>query len=74
MDYAIEITSTPVDVPDALFEALRAQLDEAQLLELTYTIGYENYRARTAHALDIGPAGFSEGAACAVPYRAERRS
>jgi len=74
MDYAIEMTSTPVEVPDELFEALRARLDDAQLLELTYTIGYENYRARTAHALEIGPAGFSEGAACAVPYHAAARS
>jgi alkylhydroperoxidase family enzyme len=74
MDYAVEMTSTPVEVPDELFEALRARLDEPQLLELTYTIGYENYRARTAHALDIGPAGFSEGAACAVPHRHATRS
>ncbi len=69
MDYAVEMTSTPVEVPDELFAALKARLDEAQLLELTNAIGWENYRARTSHALEIGPAGFSEGAACAVPYR-----
>jgi alkylhydroperoxidase family enzyme len=70
MDYAVEMTSTPVEVPDALFDALKARLDEAQLLELTSAVGWENYRARTTHALGIGAAGFSEGAACAVPYRA----
>jgi alkylhydroperoxidase family enzyme len=69
MDYAVEMTRAPVDVPDELFDALRARLDEAQLVELTYTIAWENFRARASHAFEIEAAGFSEGAACAVPYR-----
>lgn len=69
MDYAIAMTQTPVEVSDELFSALRAQLDPAQLVELTYTIGWENWRARTNHAMGIEAAGFSEGGACAVPYR-----
>jgi 4-carboxymuconolactone decarboxylase len=56
-----------VDVPDELFAALRARLDEAQIVEITAAIAWENYRARFNHALDIGAQGFSEGAFCAVP-------
>jgi hypothetical protein len=67
MDYAVAMTSTPQDVSDELFGALRRDLDDAQLVELTYMIGWENFRARTNHALGIGSAGFTEGAACAVP-------
>ena len=69
LDYTAAMTSTPVNVPDALFAALRAKLDEAQILEITAAIAWENYRARFNHALEIGAQGFSEGAFCAVPER-----
>jgi alkylhydroperoxidase family enzyme len=69
LDYAVEMTRTPVEVPDALFAALRAELDEAQLVELTAAIAWENYRARFDHAFGIGAQGFSEGAWCPLPER-----
>jgi 4-carboxymuconolactone decarboxylase len=69
LDYAVAMTATPVTVPDELFAALRARLDEAQIVEITAAIAWENYRARFNHALDIGSQGFSEGAFCAVPER-----
>ncbi len=70
IDYAVEVTRTPVDVPDHLFAALRQHFDEAQLVELTATIAWENYRARFNHALAIEAQGFSEGAYCPLPERA----
>ena len=63
------MTKTPVEVPESLFSALRQQLDEPQLVELTAAIAWENYRARFDHALDIGAQGFSEGAFCVMPER-----
>ena len=66
MDYAVQMTATPQEVSDELFEALRRCLDEPRLVELTYAIGWENFRARTNHAFGIDAAGFSDGAACAV--------
>jgi len=74
IDYAVCMTNTPVDVPDALFAALRAQLDEAQLVELTAAIAWENYRARFDHALGIEAQGFSEGAFCPLPERPAHRA
>lgn len=69
LDYAARMTATPVEVPDELFTALRGHLSEAQMVELTANIAWENYRARFDHALDIGSQGFSEGAFCALPER-----
>ena len=42
---------------------------EAQLVELTATIAWENYRARFDHAFGIGAEGYSEGAFCPMPAR-----
>jgi alkylhydroperoxidase family enzyme len=67
--YGAEMTKTPVEVPDALFATLREHFDDAQLVELTAAIAWENYRARFDHALGIGAQGFSEGAYCPLPER-----
>ena len=64
------MTRTPVEVPDALFARLREQLNEAQLVELTSSIAWENYRARFDHAFGIEGENFSEGAYCALPAHA----
>lgn len=74
LDYAVEMTRTPVEIPDPLFKQLREHLDEAQLLELTATIAWENYRARFNHALGIESGNFSEGAYCPLPERPEEPS
>jgi 4-carboxymuconolactone decarboxylase len=67
LDYAVGVSSTPVDVPDQLFAKLQSQFDDAQLVELTNVIALENMRGRFNLALDIGSAGFSEGLVCAIP-------
>jgi AhpD family alkylhydroperoxidase len=67
LDYAVGMTRTPVEVPDALFASLREHLNEGQLVELTHVIALENMRARFNTGLDIGAAGFTEGMVCAAP-------
>ena len=67
LDYATGMSRSPVDVPDELFDRLRAELDEAQLVELTHMIALENYRARFNWAFGIEGQGFSEGAYCVRP-------
>jgi alkylhydroperoxidase family enzyme len=67
IEYAVHITRTPVDVPDELFAALRQHFTDAQLVELTATIAWENYRARFDHAFGIDAQGFSAGAFCVLP-------
>lgn len=63
------MTATPVEVPDALFERLRAQFTPAQLVELTAGIAWENYRARFNHAFGLESENFTQGAVCALPVR-----
>jgi len=63
------MTQTPVEVPDALFANLRANFTEPQLVELTATIAWENFRARFDHAFGVEAEGFSQGSFCAVPVR-----
>jgi AhpD family alkylhydroperoxidase len=62
IDYAVGISRTPVEVPDELFAGLREHLDDAQIVELTNAIAWENYRGRFNWALGIGSDGFSDGA------------
>jgi AhpD family alkylhydroperoxidase len=69
LDYAVGMSRTPVEVPDALFDRLRERFDDAQIVELTHVIALENLRGRFNLALGIGAAGFSEGMVCALPVR-----
>ncbi|MFL5845319.1 MAG: carboxymuconolactone decarboxylase family protein [Solirubrobacteraceae bacterium] len=70
--YAEAMTKTPAEVTDKLFAALQEHFDEAQLVELTAGIAWENWRARFNWAFDIGAAGFREGAACPMPVHVEQ--
>ena len=63
------MTQAPVEVPDELFAALRQHFNEAQMVELTAAIAWENYRARFNHAFGVEAQGFSEGAYCPMPER-----
>lgn len=54
IEYAEEVSKTPVRVSDELFERLRKYFNDDQIVELTASIAFENYRARFNHALHIG--------------------
>ena len=69
LEYADGMTQTPVEVSDALFARLREKFREAELVELTSAIAWENYRARFDHAFGIEAENFAEGAVCALPVR-----
>jgi 4-carboxymuconolactone decarboxylase len=67
LDYAVAVSRTPVEVTDELFDALKQQFDDSQLMQITHYIALENMRGRFNLALGIGAAGFSEGMVCDVP-------
>ena len=71
LEYAEQMTRTPVEVSDQLFERLAEQFDERGLVELTLTIALENQYSRFNWALGIEGEGFSEGMYC---VRAEHES
>lgn len=53
LEYAEAVSKTPVNVSDEMFERLKNYFNEKQIVELTASIAYENYRARFNHALKI---------------------
>ena len=57
LEYSEEMTRTPVEISDGLFARLRQHFNENQMVELTASIAYENFRARFDHALGIGSDG-----------------
>ena len=72
LDYAVAMTATPVDVSETLFGDLRRHFNDEQMIELTATIAWENYRARFDHALGIEAQGFSDGAYSVSPEKPRR--
>ena len=78
LEYAEEMCQTPVSISDDLFARLKEQFTNEQIIELSTAIAIENFRARFNNALEITPAGFTEGTACALPHavaiQAERTS
>jgi alkylhydroperoxidase family enzyme len=67
LDYAAALTNTPTTATDQQVEELRKTFSDEQLVELTATIAWENFRARFNRGFDIADQGFSEGAYCAIP-------
>jgi alkylhydroperoxidase family enzyme len=64
------MTRTPGEVSDELMARVVERFGDKGTLELVHLIAWENNRARANIALGIGPAGFSEGRACALGPRA----
>jgi len=69
LEYADAMTRTPLEVSDTLFAKLREKFTDAQLVELTAALAWENYRARFDHAFGIEAEGFTKGSYCAMPVR-----
>ena len=67
LEYADSMTKTPADISEGLFAKLRERFSEVQLVELTATIAWENYRARFDHAFGVESHGFNEGNFCPLP-------
>jgi alkylhydroperoxidase family enzyme len=66
---AVSLTRTPSDVCDELYEELRKNFSERELVELNSAICWENYRARFNRTFALEPEGFSKGMFCPLPER-----
>ena len=64
LEYAEEMCRQPVDVPDELFARLRQHFSDEQIVELSASIAYENYRARFYHAMGVESDGLY---VCPIP-------
>jgi hypothetical protein len=61
---AEKMSGNPVQPPSELLEALRLRFDEAQLVELSAAIAWENYRARFNRVFGVRPVGFCKEGTC----------
>jgi alkylhydroperoxidase family enzyme len=66
---AVELTRTPAEVCDTLYDVLRRRFGERELVELTAAISWENYRARFNRTFAVEAEGFSKGQFCPLPER-----
>jgi alkylhydroperoxidase family enzyme len=64
LEYAERMTVTGKTVDDELFARLRAHFDEAQIVELTAAVAFENFRSKFNPPLKIEAQGF-----CILPQR-----
>src|SRR5215475_7005536 len=64
LEYAERITYTDQKVDDAFFAKLRRHYNEAQIVELTAAIAFENFRSKFNPTLGVEAQGF-----CMVPKR-----
>jgi alkylhydroperoxidase family enzyme len=64
---AVLLTRTPSNVDDESYEVLRRRFSELELVELSATIAWENYRARFNRTFALESEGFSEGNFCPLP-------
>ena len=65
MEFAEAATATPPEVTDEMTQALRADLGDDGLVELTMLVAVENLRSRFNSTLGLSSQGFSES--CRVP-------
>ena len=69
LELADDLVKTPANVSDDLYTRLLQQFSYPESVELAATIAFENYRARFNRVFNVGSAGFSHGAVCALPAR-----
>ncbi len=65
VEYAEAMSTTPVGVTDAMVAALRRDLDDAALVELTTMVAVENSRSRFNAAMGLTSQGFRNR--CEIP-------
>ncbi|MGY1737715.1 carboxymuconolactone decarboxylase family protein [Geodermatophilus sp. SYSU D00684] len=65
VEYAEAMSTTPMGVTDEMVAALRRDLDDAALVELTMMVAVENSRARANSALGLTSQGFRDR--CELP-------
>jgi AhpD family alkylhydroperoxidase len=68
LDYAVAVMRTPVEVTDELFDQMKTQFSDKQLVEITALLSVVNLDRFNA-AFGVGSAGFSEGMVCVPPDR-----
>ncbi len=59
LEFSERITRDDRDVSDECFDRLRAHFSEAEIVELTFIVGYQTFASKFAKAFRLEPQGFS---------------
>jgi alkylhydroperoxidase family enzyme len=62
LEYAEAITRDDRDVTDACVGRLREHFSEAEVVELTFIVGYQTFASKFAKAFRLAPQGFAASA------------
>lgn len=61
LEYAERITRDDRDVSDGCLAHLREHFSEAEVVELTFIVGYQTFASKFAKAFRLVPQGFAAG-------------
>ena len=59
LEYAEQMTRGDGTVSDACFAKLREHFSEADVVELTFIVGYQTFASKFATALELSPQGLA---------------
>jgi alkylhydroperoxidase family enzyme len=59
LEYAERITRGDLDVTDACMTRLRAHFSDAEVVELTFIVGFQTFASKFAKAFRLAPQGFA---------------
>ena len=62
LEYAERITRDDQAVTDECLARVREHFSEAEIVELTFIVGYQTFASKFAKALDLAPQGFTGAA------------
>jgi alkylhydroperoxidase family enzyme len=67
LEFSERITRNDLEVSDECLARLREHFSEAEVVELTFIVGYQTFASKFAKAFRLAPQGFSSAAAAGAP-------
>src|SRR5213594_660844 len=59
LEYAERITRADLDVTDACMARVREHFSEAEVVELTFIVGFQTFASKFAKAFNLAPQGYT---------------
>jgi alkylhydroperoxidase family enzyme len=59
LEYAERITRDDLEVTDKCMTRLRGHFSEAEVVELTFIVGFQTFASKFAKAFNLGPQGYA---------------
>ena len=63
LDFATRVVRDDLEISDACLEELRLHFSEAEIVELTFVVGFQTFASKFAKAFRLVPQGFAAAVA-----------